>query len=107
MTLLSDRRQNSEKRFAHDADLHFKATVRRNKLLGLWAAEKLGKSGRDAEIYAKSVIDADLDEPGDADLIRKVTTDLRTAGLQQGEPEVKQMLALLMTRAADEISAGT
>lgn len=107
MTLLGDRQQHFEKRFAHDEVLHFKATVRRNKLLGLWAAEKLGKSGRDAEIYAKSVIDADLDEPGDADIISKVTTDLRTAGLQQGEPEVKQMLDLLMTRAVDEVRAGT
>lgn len=105
MTLLSDRRQNFESMFAHNEELRFKATARRNKLLGLWAAERLGKSGPDAETYAKSVVHADLEEPGDADIIGKVTADLRTAGLPEAEPEVQRMLDLLMTRAVAEIRA--
>ena len=102
MTLLDDRRHHFEKRFVHDEELRFKATARRNKLLGLWTAERLGKFGSDAETYANSVIHADLEEPGDADIIGKVTADLRTAGLPEAEPEVQQMLDLLMTRAVAE-----
>lgn len=105
MTLLDDRRHHFEKRFVHDEELRFKATARRNKLLGLWAAERLGISGSDAETYAKSVIDADLDQPGDADIIGKVTADLRTAGLPNAESEVQRMLTLLMTKAVAEVKS--
>jgi hypothetical protein len=105
MTLLDDRRHHFENRFVHDEEFRFKATARRNKLLGLWAAERLGISGSDAETYAKSVIDADLDQPGDADIIGKVTADFGTAGLPDAETEVQRMLNLLMSKAVAEIKS--
>lgn len=64
-----------ESKFAHEEALRFKAIARRNRLMGLWAAELLGKSGADAEAYANTVVIADLEEPGDEDLIRKVVSD--------------------------------
>ena len=72
MTTFDKREDAFEKQFAHDEELKFKAEARRNKLLGLWAAEKLGKSGADADAYAKEVVAADFEEAGDADVLRKV-----------------------------------
>lgn len=74
MTSMKDRENAFESKFAHDAEMQFKAEARRNKLLGLWAAELLGKS--DAEAYAREVIKADFEEPGDEDVFRKVSGDL-------------------------------
>ncbi len=72
-----DERENAfENKFAHDAEMKFKAEARRNKLLGLWAAELLGKSGDDAEAYAKEVVKADFEEAGHEDVVRKVAGDL-------------------------------
>ena len=79
MTTFDQRKDAFENRFAHDEELRFKATARRNKLLGLWAAEKLGKSGADADAYAKSVVVADFEEAGDEDVVRKVRGDFATA----------------------------
>lgn len=107
MTILNDRRDNFVKKFAHDEELRFRATARRNKLLGLWAAERLGKSGQDAEAYAKSVVLADLQEVGDADVIGKVSADLNAAGMQNADDEVRRMLEQLMTKATAEIRATT
>ena len=80
MTTFDDRKDTFEKKFAHDEELRFKATARRNKLLGLWAADRLGKSGADAEAYAKSVVMADFQEAGDDDVLRKVQADLEAGG---------------------------
>ena len=80
MTTFDDRKDAFEKKFAHDEELRFKANARRNKLLGLWAAEKLGKNGADAEAYAKSVVMADFQEAGDDDVLRKVKGDLEAGG---------------------------
>jgi hypothetical protein len=72
MTSFDDRRNAFEQQFAHDEDLRFKATARRNKLFGLWVAERLGKSGAEADAYAKSVVLADFEEAGDAELHAKL-----------------------------------
>src|ERR671914_2573002 len=101
MTTFDDRKDAFEKKFAHDEDLRFKATARRNKLLGLWAAEKLGKSGPEAETYAKSVVMADFQEAGDDDVLRKVRADLEANGAVQGEAELRRVITDLMERAIE------
>jgi hypothetical protein len=106
MTTFDDRKDAFEKRFAHDEELRFKAMARRNKLLGLWAAERLGKSGADAEAYAKSVIMADFQEAGDDDVLRKVRSDLEANGAIQGEAELRRVMTDLLERAIDEVNAG-
>lgn len=106
MTAFDERKNAFEKKFAHDEELRFKATARRNKLFGLWAAGQLGKAGAEAEEYAKSVILADFQEAGDADVIRKVFADLEAAGKPVQESELKGILQSQMARAVDEIQAG-
>ncbi|RYH06043.1 DUF1476 domain-containing protein [Tropicimonas sp. IMCC6043] len=76
MATFDDRKNAFEKKFAHDADMQFRVEARANKLLGLWAAELMGKTGEEAEAYAKEVIKSDFEEPGDEDVIRKVAGDL-------------------------------
>lgn len=76
MSTFDDREHAFEAKFAHDAEMQFKAEARANKLLGLWAADLLGKSGDDADAYAKEVIKADFEEPGHEDVYRKVSGDL-------------------------------
>ena len=88
MTTFDQRKDAYENKFAHDEELRFKATARRNKLLGLWAAEKLGKSGADAEAYAKSVVVADFEEAGDEDVVRKVKNDFALAGVSVTDTEI-------------------
>ncbi|WP_234841768.1 DUF1476 domain-containing protein [Sinorhizobium meliloti] len=78
---IRDRREGFEKKFAMDEETKFKAIARRNKLLGLWAAEKLGKTGTDADAYAKEVVQADFEEAGDNDVFRKVRVDFDAAGV--------------------------
>jgi hypothetical protein len=105
MTTFDDRKDAFEKKFAHDEELRFKATARRNKLFGMWAAQKLGKSGADAEAYAKSVVLADFQEAGDEDVLRKVQKDLEAGG-GVSEPELRRVMTELMERAIDEIKSG-
>src|ERR1700753_3207501 len=81
MTGFDDRETSFENKFKHDKELEFKATSRRNRLLGLWAAELLGISGAEAESYAKSVIKADLEKPGDQDVVDKVMGDFKGRGV--------------------------
>jgi hypothetical protein len=105
MAGMDDRKDAFEKKFAHDEELAFKAAARRNKLLGLWAAEKLGMSGADAEAYAKSVVMADFQEAGDDDVLRKVKADLDAGGAGQSEHQVRRTMDELMAKAIDEIKA--
>jgi hypothetical protein len=105
MPSFSDRRDAFEKKIAHDEELRFKATARRNKLLGVWAAEKLGMSGEDADAYAKSVVLADFEESGDADVLRKVAADLHAARTDQSEIEIRRVMDELMIRAVQEIQS--
>ena len=106
MTSFDDRKDAFEKKFAHDEELRFKATARRNKLLGLWAAQKLGKSGEEADAYAKSVVLADFQEAGDDDVLRKVRADLEAAGTSAAEADIRRQMTDLMERAIDEVKAG-
>jgi hypothetical protein len=91
MTTFDDRQNAFEAKFAHDADLQFKVAARRNKLTGLWAAARLGHVGDAAEVFAKTVVIADLVEAGDDDVVAKLVADL--AGVGVGEAEIRARLA--------------
>jgi hypothetical protein len=106
MTSFDKREEGFEKQFAHDEELKFKATARRNKLLGLWAAEKLGLSGADAEEYAKSVVLADFEEAGDHDVLRKLRRDFDAKGVAQSDHQITRTMTELMTTAIADIKAG-
>jgi hypothetical protein len=101
MTTTFDKREEGfEKQFAHDEELRFKAMARRNKMLGLWAASLLGKSGADAEAYAKEVVLADFEEAGDDDVVRKVVKDL--AG-KADEAQVRAQMKTLLAQAVEQV----
>ena len=104
MTTFDKREEGFEKKFAHDEELRFKANARRNKLLGLWAAEKLGLSGDAANVYAKEVVMSDFEEAGDNDVLKKVTKDLE--GKNVSEQDVRRTMNDLMEKAIAEIKAG-
>jgi hypothetical protein len=106
MTTFDKREDGFEKQFVHDEELRFKATARRNRLLGLWAADKLGKTGAEADNYAESVVMADFEEIGDADVVRKVANDLEAGGVHQSDHQIRRTLDELMARAVAEIKAG-
>lgn len=106
MSGFDKRQEGFEKKFAHDEELRFKAMARRNKLLGNWAAEKLGLSGAEAEAYAKSVVLADFDEPGDEDVYRKVRADLDAKKLAVSDEQLRGAMIELLARAVEEIKAG-
>lgn len=102
MTTTFDKREEGfEKQFAHDEELRFKAYARRNKLLGLWAAGILGKSGADAEAYAKEVVLADFEEAGDNDVLQKVVKDLQPKAMS--EQDVRAKMAELLAQAVEQI----
>ena len=105
MTTFDNRKDAAEKKFAHDAELQFKANARRNKLLGLWAAGLLGKSGEDADAYAKSVVMSDFEEAGDDDVYRKVRADLTAAGADVSDHVLRRTMDELLAKAIDEIKA--
>ena len=92
MTQFDDRERAFETKFAHDEEMKFRVIARRNKLLGEWAARKLGLSPEESEAYAKDVIRSDFEEAGDGDVIRKVLGDLTAAGLEVDEAEIRQTL---------------
>jgi hypothetical protein len=106
MTSMKDREEGFERKFAHDEELRFRAMARRNKQLGLWAAEKLGKSGADAEAYAKEVIVADFVEAGDEDVFRKVKADLEAGGAQFSEHQIRRKMDELMAQAIEQLKNG-
>ena len=103
MASMDDRKDAFEKKFAHDEELKFKATARRNKLLGLWAAEKLGKSGDAAEAYAKEVVISDFEEAGDDDVFRKIRRDFDAAGVEQSDHQIRRTMDELLNVAIDQI----
>lgn len=103
MTTFDKREDGFEKKFAHDEELRFKAMARRNKLLGLWAAGILGKSGPDAEAYAKEVVLADFEEAGDNDVLRKVAKDLQAKGIS--EQKIRAQMNELLGKAIEQIKA--
>ena len=107
MTTFDKREEGFEKKFAHDEELRFKASARRNKLLGLWAAEKMGLSGPAADAYAKEVVVADFEEAGDDDVLRKVNKDFEAKGVAQSDQQIRQMMDALMIQAIEQIKTGT
>ncbi len=104
MTTFDERENAFEAKFARDEEMQFKARARRNKLLGLWAAEKLGKTGADAEDYAKTVVVSDFEEPGHEDVVRKVSGDL---GSLSSDDEIRAKMAELMGEAKSQVMSET
>ncbi|WP_353229441.1 DUF1476 domain-containing protein [Novosphingobium sp.] len=93
MTTFDDRERAEEARFAHDAEVLFRIQARRNKLLGQWAAARMGLDAAETESYARAVVQAEFEESGDEDVIRKVLGDLLMAGLDVAEADVREALA--------------
>ncbi|WP_292288396.1 DUF1476 domain-containing protein [Marivita sp.] len=100
MSTFEDRENAFENKYAHDAQMQFKAEARRNKLVGLWAAELMGKTGEDAADYAKEVVKSDFEEAGHEDVVRKVSGDL---GGKATDDEIRAKMAELMTVAKAQI----
>src|SRR5215470_15444321 len=107
MTTFDKREEGFEKQFAHDEELKFRANARRNKLLGLWAAEKLGLSGAAADAYSKEVIAADFEEAGDEDVFRKLRKDFDAKGVKESDHQIRRTMQELMEKAVAQIKAGT
>lgn len=103
MTTFDKREEGFEKKFAHDEELLFKAYARRNKLLGLWAAEKLGISGAEADAYAKEVVQADFEEAGDGDVFRKVRKDLDAKKIAVSDQDIRRAMDDLMVQAVEQV----
>lgn len=104
MSGMSDREKAYENKFAHDQELRFKAEARRNKLLGLWAAELLGKA--DADAYAKEVVVSDFEEAGDDDVFRKVRADFDAAGIAVTDEAIREKMIELLGVAIAQVQAG-
>jgi hypothetical protein len=103
MGTFDEREKGFEAKYAHDADLEFRVTARRNKLLGLWAAERLGLTEAESEAYAKAVVQADFEETGDEDVIRKLIGDLLKGGVETSDIEVREMLSKKTAEAREQI----
>jgi hypothetical protein len=106
MTTFDKREEGFEKQFAHDEELKFKATARRNKLLGLWAAHKLGLSATEADEYAKAVVLADFEEPGEDDVFRKIRKDFDAKGVADSDHQIRRTMTELMAKAVLDVKAG-
>jgi hypothetical protein len=106
MSEFHKREEAFEKQFALDEELKFKATARRNKMLGLWAAERLGLSGAEAENYARSIVLAEFEQGGDSAVIAKVRKDLEAKGIVQSEHQISRIMTELMAKAVADIKAG-
>lgn len=103
MSGFDEREKGFERKFAHDSELEFKAMARRNKLLGLWAAEKMGLGGADADAYAKEVVKSDFQEAGDHDVMRKVKSDLDAKGVSQSEHQIRREMDELLVKARQQV----
>jgi hypothetical protein len=105
MTGFDDRQSSFENKFKHDKELEFKAIARRNKLLGLWAANQLGIHGADAEAYAKSVVKADFEKPGDQDVVDKVLADFKERGIEMSDHRLRKQMTELLGAAIEQIKS--
>ena len=105
MTSFEDREKGFERKFALDQELRFKSTARRNKLLGLWAAERMGLSGDAAQGYAREVIKVDLKQPGEEDVFRKIRADFDAKGVSQSDHQIRRQMAELMGVAISQIES--
>ena len=107
MSNFDKREEGFEKKFAMDEESKFKAMARRNRLLGLWAAEQLGISGDAATAYAKEVVAADFEQPGENDVVHKVMRDLAAKGIAVTEPQLRARMDELLVQAIQQVKAGT
>ena len=103
MTSFDNREKGFENKFAHDEELNFKSIARRNKLLGLWAAEKLGKSGAEAEQYAKDVVMADFESSGDNDVVDKLLKDFGRTGINISANDIQKEMERLLPIARSQV----
>jgi hypothetical protein len=107
MTTTFDKREEGfEKQFAHDEELKFKAIARRNKMLGLWTAERLGLSGAEAENYASTIVLEEFEQGGDSAVLAKIRKDLAAKGVDQSEHQISRIMTDLLARAVADIKAG-
>jgi hypothetical protein len=106
MSTFDKREEGFESKFAHDEELRFKAHARRNKLVGLWAAERLGLAGAAAEAYAKDVVTADIDKPGSDGVFNKVRKDFDDKGVVQSDHQIRRHMEEALASAVAEIQAG-
>lgn len=107
MSGFDKRREGYESKFAHDQDLKFKATARRNKLLGLWAADKMGITGDAASEYAKEVVKADFEEAGDDDVFRKIRKDFDAKSVTISDHQIRREMEELLATAVEQVQSGT
>lgn len=103
MTTFDERKDAYTNKFARDAELKFRAEARRNRMLGQWAAAELGKTGADADAYALSIVQADLEEAGDDDVFRKIRADFDAAGVNQSDHQIRRQMDELLIQAAEQI----
>ncbi|WP_288901474.1 DUF1476 domain-containing protein [uncultured Sneathiella sp.] len=106
MSGFDDRKKGQESKFAHDQEMEFKISVRRNKLLGAWAAELMGKTGEEAEVYTKEVIISDMEEKGDEDVFRKIRGDLDAQNIEMSDHRIRRQMEELMSVAREQILSG-
>ena len=106
MTNFSEKERAEEAKYAHDEEMQFRVAARRNRLLGGWAAEKMGLTAAEADAYAKAVIQADFEEAGDEDVIRKVLGDLTAAGVEVDEAEIRTALEAKSVEARRALMGG-
>lgn len=105
MSAFDERQKGQEAKFAFDAEKKFKAEARRNKLLGIWAAELMSLSADEAKTYAAEVVAADFEEAGDEDVFRKVSADLKSKGIAIGDDVIRQKMATLVAVANEQIAS--
>ena len=106
MSTFDKREESFEKTFAHDEELHFRAEARRNKLVGLWAAEKLGKAGDAAKAYADELVAAEASANAAEIVVARVLKDFQAAGVDQSEHQIRRTMDELLAQATAEIKAG-
>ena len=106
MTTFSDKERAEEAKYARDEEMQFRVAARRNRLLGGWAAEKMGLTAAEADAYGKAVIQADFEEAGDEDVIRKVLGDLTAAGIEVDEAEIRAALEAKSVEARRALMGG-
>jgi len=105
MGTFDDREKAYENKYAHDQELEFKAVARRNKLLGLWAAELMGMSEAESLEYAKAVVKADFEEAGDEDVFRKIRGDFDARGIEQTDHQIRHKMEQLLEEARQQVRA--
>jgi hypothetical protein len=103
MTTFDDRETGFETKFAHDEEMAFRVTARRNKLIGIWAAGRMGLTPEETDSYAKGVVQADFEEAGDEDVVRKLMGDLTAANVETNDEEVRKALSDFLVEARRQL----